>query len=111
MPAAISVGLACGRAANREEHAQGDEEITEDFRVGCEHISHQNISELAIFCERNASDRYTLECCKKSIAATLRKRADWYKKEERKEGKIGYGKPIIGYHKIRYAVGQGPEDE
>lgn len=49
----------CSTMPPSKSHAHCNEQIAEDFRVGCEYIRHEYVAELAIPCFRDPTDTYT----------------------------------------------------
>jgi len=111
LAAAAAVWGSCCGAIWVEEHAEGDEEVSEDFGVGGEDIGKEDIAEFAVFVGGNAADGDTLEGGEEAVAAGLGETLEGQEEEDCEEEEVGYGEPVPGYDEGGDMVCEGPEDE
>lgn len=69
LTAAAAVWAFGRRPVGGEEHAEGNEEVSDDFCVGGENVCEEDIAEFSIVGERDAADGDAAEGCKEAGAA------------------------------------------
>lgn len=94
-----------------EEHAQRDEEVTEDFCIARQRVGEEHVAEFAVLRFCDAANGYTFQCRKRAGAAAARDKGQGgYKaNDEDQEVEIGQNLPCCDI--LWVAACESPEQE
>lgn len=112
--AASTVGTRCCRTVGPQEHAERYVEIAQDLRVARQHVSQQDIAELAVLRLRDAAEGYPAQHRAEAHATSMwesRRARQRYGEEREEHEEIRKWQPIPCQHEIGIPMGEDPEDE